>query len=83
MARFGALVFSFLMFLLIKILPGETVWMTDGGQDAFDMILGGLSSGGIVLASPAGYLGGSFSNAITMALVKITQRQTSLVANHW
>jgi len=67
---FGALVFSFLMFLLIKILPGETVWMTDGGQDAFDMILGGLSSGGIVLASLAGYLGGSFSNAITMALMK-------------
>jgi len=67
---FGALVFSFLMFLLIKILPGETAWLTDGGQDAFDMILGGLSSGGIVLASLTGYLGGSFSNAITMALLK-------------
>lgn len=67
---FGALAFSFLMFLLIKVLPGETQWQTDGGQEAFDFILGGLSSGGIVLASLAGYLGGSFSNAITMAIMK-------------
>lgn len=67
---FGALIFSFLMFLLIKNLPGEAEWLANGGQDAFEMILGGLSSGGIVLASLAGYLGGSFSNAITMALMK-------------
>jgi hypothetical protein len=67
---FGALVFSFLMFLLIRSLPGETLWLKDGGQDAFDLILGGLSSGGIVLASLAGYLGGSFSNAMSMAIIK-------------
>ncbi len=67
---FGALVFSFLMFLLIRYLPGETLWLKDGGQDAFDLILGGLSSGGIVLASLAGYLGGSFSNAMSMAIMK-------------
>ena len=67
---FGALVFSFLMFLLIRYLPGETLWLKDGGQDAFDFILGGLSSGGIVLASLAGYLGGSFSNAMSMAIMK-------------
>ncbi len=67
---FAALIFSFLMFLLIKHLPGESSWQNAGGQEAFNMILGGLSSGGIVIASLAGYLGGSFSNAITMALMK-------------
>lgn len=67
---FGALAFSFLMFLLIRFLPGESQWQAAGGQDSFNFILGGLSSGGIVLASLAGYLGGSFSNAITMALMK-------------
>lgn len=67
---FGALLFSFLSFLLIKHLPGESSWLADGGQSAFDYVLGGLSSGGIVLASLAGYLGGSFSNAISMAILK-------------
>ncbi len=67
---FGALLFSFLSFLLIKHLPGESSWLADGGQNAFNYVLGGLSSGGIVLASLAGYLGGSFSNAISMAILK-------------
>lgn len=67
---FIALVFTFLMFLLIQQLPGESGWQNNVGQEAYDKILGGISSGGIVLASLLGYLGGSFSNAILMALLK-------------
>lgn len=67
---FGALVFSFLMFLLIRVLPGEATWQQTVGQPAFDSILGGVSFGGIVLSSILGYLFGSFSNAVVMALMK-------------
>ena len=71
---FGALVFSFLMFLLIRLLPGEANWQQTVGQSAFDSILGGVSFGGIVLSSILGYLFGSFSNAVVMAFMKsITQ----------
>ncbi len=73
---FGALVFSFLMFLLIRLLPGEATWQQTVGQAAFDSILGGVSFGGIVLSSILGYLFGSFSNAVVMAVMKsITKRK--------
>ena len=67
---FGSLVFSFLMFLLIRVLPGEATWQQTVGQPAFDSVLGGFSFGGIVLSSILGYLFGSFSNAVIMALMK-------------
>ena len=67
---FIGLVFTSLMFLLIRILPGEAGWASSGGQSAFNFILGGISTGGIVLASILGYLGGSFSNAAIMAVLK-------------
>lgn len=67
---FGALVFSFLMFLLIRLLPGEAAWQKTVGQNAYDAILGGVSFGGIVLSSILGYLFGSFSNAVVMAIMK-------------
>lgn len=71
---FIGLVFTFLMFLLIQKLPGETTWQANVGQQAYDRVLGGISSGGIVAASILGYLGGSFSNAIIMALLKHVTR---------
>ncbi len=67
---FIGLIFTFLMFLLIQSLPPEPTWQSQVGQDAYDAVLGGISSGGIVLASILGYLGGSFTNAITMAILK-------------
>jgi uncharacterized integral membrane protein (TIGR00697 family) len=67
---FIGLVFSALMFLLIQKLPGESAWLASGGQQSYNFILGGLSSFGLVLASVAGYLSGSFSNAIVMAVMK-------------
>jgi len=67
---FAALLFTFLMFWLIRVLPGEAYWLETVGQEAFDAVLGGISFGGIVLASVAGYLIGSFSNSIIMAVMK-------------
>lgn len=67
---FAGLVFTFGMFLLIQKLPGESSWLSSVGQDAFNKIFSGLSSGGLVLASLFGYLAGSFSNATIMAIMK-------------
>ena len=68
---FGALIFSTGVFWLVQTLPGEEIWQTNVGQEAYDQILGSMSSGGIVLASLAGYFIGSFSNAILMAAMKL------------
>jgi hypothetical protein len=67
---FISLIFTFLMFWLIRVLPGEQSWLQTVGQDAFNSVLGGISFGGIVLASVLGYLIGSFSNSIIMAVLK-------------
>lgn len=71
---FSCLVFSAIIFWLIQIMPGEAFWQQSVGQDAFDNVLGGMSTGGIVLASITGYLAGSFSNSIVMALVKLATK---------
>ncbi|MDD2522449.1 MAG: queuosine precursor transporter [Anaerolineaceae bacterium] len=67
---FGALIFTFFMFWLIRVLPGEAYWQETVGQEAFDAVLGGISFGGIVLASVLGYLIGSFANSAIMAIMK-------------
>ncbi len=67
---FGALAFSALVFFLVQVLPGEATWDASVGQETYNQILGSMSSGGIILASLAGYFAGSFSNAIIMALMK-------------
>jgi len=68
---FGALIFSALVFRLVQILPGEAVWEAGVGQQTYDLVLGSMSTGGIVAASLAGFFAGSFSNAIIMALMKL------------
>ncbi|MCB2202454.1 queuosine precursor transporter [bacterium] len=68
---FGALAFSALVFWAVQALPGEAMWQADVGQEAYNKILGSMSTGGIVLASLAGYFAGSFSNAILMAMLKL------------
>jgi len=67
---FGALIFTFLMFWLIRVLPGEALWQETVGQNAFEAVLGGISFGGIVLASVLAYLIGSFANSVIMAIMK-------------
>ena len=68
---FGLLAFSSLVFFALRYLPGESSWEAGGGKAAYEATLGGISSGGIVLASLAGYLAGVFSNAMIFSKLKV------------
>jgi len=68
---FACLVLSALVFWLVKILPGEAIWQGYAGDAAYLAILGGMSSGGIVLASLVGFWFGEFSNSFVLAKMKI------------
>lgn len=68
---FAALAVSSLVFLLLGALPGESQWQGYAGDAAYAAILGGMSSGGIVLGSLAGYWSGEFSNSIILAKLKV------------
>lgn len=68
---FACLAFSALFFRVVSILPGEAGWQEYAGQPAFQAILGGMSSGGIVLASLLGYWSGEFTNSFTLAKMKL------------
>jgi hypothetical protein len=59
------------VFWLVSILPGEATWQQYAGQDSYEAILKGMSSGGIVLASLLGYWTGEFTNSFTLAKMKI------------
>jgi queuosine precursor transporter len=56
---------------LVRIMPGESTWASGGGQQAFELALGGMSTGGIVLASLVAYFAGEFSNSFILARMKI------------
>jgi len=60
-----------LIFWVVGHLPGEAEWETYAGQGAYDAILGGVSSGGIIVASLVAYFAGEFSNSYVMAKMKI------------
>jgi uncharacterized integral membrane protein (TIGR00697 family) len=68
---FAALLLSSIVFWLISIMPGESTWQQYAGDAAYVAILGGMSAGGIVLASLAGYWSGEFSNSYILAKLKI------------
>ncbi|WP_075075279.1 queuosine precursor transporter [Longilinea arvoryzae] len=70
-AGFGCLTLAALVFAVVRALPGEAAWQGYAGQPAYDAILGGMSSGGIVLASLSAYLVGEFSNSVILARVKV------------
>jgi hypothetical protein len=59
------------VFYLVSILPGEATWQRYAGQDAYAAILGGMSTGGIVLGSLAGYWSGEFTNSFVLARIKV------------
>ena len=61
-------------FWLIGRLPGEAEWQGYAGQEAYDAILGGVGSGGIIVASLVAYFAGEFSNSYVMAKMKIVTR---------
>ncbi len=68
---FACLILSAAIFGLIKVLPGEAAWQKYAGDAAYVAILGGMSSGGIVLASLAGYWSGEFANSFVLAKMKV------------
>ncbi len=73
-AGFGALALTALVLWLVRIMPGEATWESYAGQSAYEAILGGMSSGGIVLASLSAYFAGEFTNSFILARLKLLTR---------
>ncbi len=59
------------IFALVRVLPGEASWQMYAGDAAYIAILGGMSSGGIILASLAAYWSGAFTNSFILAKMKV------------
>ena len=74
---FFCLALTAVTFWAVSVLPGEATWQGYAGDAAYAAILGGISSGGIVLASLAAYWAGEFSNSYVLAKMKI------LTAGRW
>lgn len=68
---FACLALSAVTFWIVSILPGESAWQGYAGDAAYHAILGGMSTGGIVFASLAGYLTGEFTNSFILAKMKV------------
>ena len=72
---FIALALSSLVFFLLGLLPPEEMWEAEtGGNAAYNAILGGMSYGGIVLASLTAYLVGELSNAKILSKIKVLMK---------
>jgi uncharacterized integral membrane protein (TIGR00697 family) len=71
---FAALALSALVFFVLRVLPPEAGWEAGWeagtGTSAYNAVLGGISSGGIVAASLIAYLAGEFSNAAILSKIK-------------
>jgi uncharacterized integral membrane protein (TIGR00697 family) len=68
---FSCLAFSAVILWLVRIMPGEATWQAATGQAAYNNVLGGMSTGGIVLASLSAYLVGEFTNSVILAKMKV------------
>ncbi|MDR2247000.1 MAG: queuosine precursor transporter [Treponema sp.] len=71
---FLALALASLIFLLLRALPADQAWQAYAGTAAYDAILGGMSSGGIALASLLGYWVGAFSNSAVLSRMKVLMK---------
>jgi uncharacterized integral membrane protein (TIGR00697 family) len=71
---FAALALCSLVFLLLRVLPADREWEAYAGSAAYDAILGGMSTGGIALASLAGYWIGEFSNSAVLSRMKVAMK---------
>jgi uncharacterized integral membrane protein (TIGR00697 family) len=70
-AGFACLALSAIIFWIVRLMPGEATWQGYAGDAAYNAILGGMSTGGIVLASLAGYWTGEFTNSFILAKMKV------------
>jgi queuosine precursor transporter len=68
---FACLALTSVVLWLVRIMPGEAAWETQTGQAAYNNVLGGISTGGIVIASLAAYLAGEFANSVILAKLKV------------
>lgn len=75
---FVALALTAGVFALLGLLPSDSFWNslytgdgTASGQAAYGFILGGMGSGGIVLASLVAYWAGAFSNSAILSRMKV------------
>lgn len=68
---FFCLALAALTFGAVSRLPGEAQWQGYAGDAAYQAILGGMSSGGIVIASLGAYWAGEFSNSVILAKMKV------------
>jgi uncharacterized integral membrane protein (TIGR00697 family) len=68
---FAALALTSAVFFILRALPGNAEWEGYAGSGAYDAILGGISTGGIALASLLGYLVGEFSNSVILSRMKV------------
>jgi queuosine precursor transporter len=71
---FSCLAITSVVLWVVKILPGEATWQSYAGQAAYDAILGGMSTGGIVAASLLAYLIGEFTNSVVLAKMKVATK---------
>lgn len=71
---FAVLALCSLVFWILYVLPAESSWEAGVGSTAYDAVLGGISSGGIVLASLAGYFIGEFSNSMLLSKLKVVMK---------
>jgi uncharacterized integral membrane protein (TIGR00697 family) len=70
-AGFGAAGLMSVTFWLAGSMPGEATWQEYAGQEAYNAILGGVASGGIIIASLTAYFAGEFSNSFVLAKMKV------------
>ncbi len=68
---FSAMILLSLCLFAIQKMPGEHEWLGYAGDNAFSAILGGVSGGGIVVASLCAYFLGEFSNSTVLAKLKV------------
>jgi len=68
---FGAAALMGAVLWLVARLPGEANWQTTTGDAMYNAILGGVSNGGLIIASLAAYFVGEFSNSIVLAKLKV------------
>lgn len=71
---FAAMALTTLVFFVLGVLPPEYYWESRVGSDAYSGILGGMSYGGIVLASLSAYLVGKFANAKILSKLKVKMK---------
>ena len=74
---FIALSLSSLLFFALSRLPGDAIWEEYAGTAAYNAILGGMSTGGIAVASLSGYLAGEFSNSAILSRMKVLMKGRS------